>query len=295
MYQFHQEQHSYALQLAQDNVLKQARGSWVMTSPNETGFVKLPNERILYTSPPRTSLQISTPNTFPGAQPFSAKSDAGVVYLTNQRVCKHFTSPRTLLTSLQIVYLPSAPTPDLQSFASPILNLQDTFVRAPFFGANYWVALCKPVAGGNIPPTHAAIELRFTFREGGAFDFHTLFEQIKERLYQAYTVAQETSQRDAAGNIDLANVHLEQLPAYEAPREVQDEGPTILSPVPVRPGRDSGVDGVRSPLTNSSPKPERSVAPDEPPPGYEEAQAQAVGADLDRRLRQEAESHSSTD
>ena len=86
MYQFHQEQHAYALQLAQDNVLKQARGSWVMTSPNEAGFVKLPNERILYTSPPRTSLQLSAPNTFPGAQPFSAKSDAGIVYLTNQRV-----------------------------------------------------------------------------------------------------------------------------------------------------------------------------------------------------------------
>ncbi|KAH7342936.1 hypothetical protein BKA65DRAFT_526910 [Rhexocercosporidium sp. MPI-PUGE-AT-0058] len=273
MYQFHQEQHSYALQLAQDNLLKRARGSWVMTSPNETGFVKLPNERILYTSPPRTSLQLSTPNTFPGAQPFSAKSDAGIVYLTNQR----------------IVYLPAAPTPELQSFSSPILNLQDTFVRAPFFGANYWVALCKPVAGGNIPPTHAAIELRFTFREGGAFDFHTIFEQIKERLYQAYTVAQESSQRDAAGNIDLANVHLEQLPAYEAAREVEDDGPTILSPIPTRPGRDSGVDGVRSPITSSPPKPEPGTAPDEPPPDYEEAQAQAVGIDLDERLRQGAE------
>ncbi|KAK2627320.1 hypothetical protein QTJ16_003286 [Diplocarpon rosae] len=270
MYQFHQEQHCYALQLAQDNVLKQTLRSWVMTTPNEAGFVKLPNERILYTSPPRTSLQLSTPNNFPGAQPFSAKSDAGVVYLTNQR----------------IVYLPSSPTPELQSFSAPILNLQDTYVRAPFFGANYWVALCKPVAGGNIPPSHGAVELRFTFRDGGAFDFHTIFEPLKERVYQAYTVAQETSQRDPAGNIDLANVHLEQLPAYEAAREVvEEDGPTILSPVPLRPGRDSGIGGVRSPVT-SSPKPEPFIAPDEPPPGYEEAQAQAVSIDLDHRLRQ---------
>ncbi len=188
------------------------------------------------------------------------------------------------------MYLPTAPTPELQSFSSPILNLQDSFVRAPFFGANYWVALCKPVAGGGIPPSHAAVELKLTFREGGAFDYHTTFEQIKERLQQAYSVARESGQRGGAGGVDLANVHLEQLPAYEPAREImpEDDGPTILSPIPTRPGRDSGVDGVRSPTERSSPKPEQ-FAPDEPPPGYEEAQAQAVGVDLDRRLREEAE------
>lgn len=84
-------------------------------------------------------------------------------------------------------------------------------------------------------------------------------------------------------------MHLEQLPAYEAAREVEDAGPTILSPIPTRPGRDSGVDGVRSPITSSPPKPESSTAPDEPPPDYEEAQAQAVGIDLDQRLRQGAD------
>ena len=84
MYQFHQEQHSYAMQLAQDQKLK--KSSWVMTTPNAESFIKLPNERILHTSPTRTHLQISTPNTYPGAQPFSAKSDSGVVYITNQRV-----------------------------------------------------------------------------------------------------------------------------------------------------------------------------------------------------------------
>lgn len=89
MYGFHQEQHFYTLQLAKQKELK-STDSWVMTSPNEAGFVKLPNERILFTSPPRTHLQISTPNTYPGTEPFSAKSDAGVVYITNQRVRKAF-------------------------------------------------------------------------------------------------------------------------------------------------------------------------------------------------------------
>jgi hypothetical protein len=85
MYQFHQEQHLYALKLAQTEVLKDAR-SWVMTSPTEQGFVKLPNERILYTSPPRASLQLSPPTTIAGAEPFSVKSDSGIAYITNQRV-----------------------------------------------------------------------------------------------------------------------------------------------------------------------------------------------------------------
>lgn len=87
MYQFHQEQHSYALRAAQEGELKSSQ-SWVMTTPNTEGFVKLPNERTLFTSPTRVSLQISTPNNFPGAEPLSIKSDAGVVYVTNQRVCR---------------------------------------------------------------------------------------------------------------------------------------------------------------------------------------------------------------
>lgn len=248
-----------------------------MTAPCQEGFVKLPNERILYTSPSRTSLEISSPKTS-GSEPFSVKSDAGLVYITNQR----------------IVYLPSSPTAELQSFSSPILKLQDTHVRAPFFGANYWTASCIPVANGGISPAHSLVELRLTFREGGAFDFHTIFEQIKERLYQAYTVVRETGQRGS--HVDLANVDLEQLPAYEPASEparesdpelnTQEEEPAILSPRPIRPGEatDSGVVGVRS-LDGDSPKPEASVALDEPPPGYEETQAAAVGAELEHRLR----------
>lgn len=187
---------------------------------------------------------------------------------------------------MQIVYLPSTTTPELQSFSSPILNLQDTTVQSPFFGPNYWTGVCKPVAGGGIPPSNAAVTIRLTFRDGGAFDFHSIFEQIKERLYQAYTVARESGQRN------VVDVDLEQLPAYEPTRDVehQDDAPTILSPIPVRPlARESGVDGVGSPREPSPPKPEQFTAPDEPPPGYEEAQAQAVGVDLDQRLRDAAE------
>ena len=125
-----------------------------------------------------------------------------------------------------------------------------------------------------------------TFREGGAFDFHSTFEQIKERLYQAYTIARESGQTGTGSmEVNLANVHLEQLPAYEPVREVEEEEPTILSPVPRRPSE------LRSPMTTgpAAPRTGEFTAPDEPPPGYEEAQAQAVSVDLDARLRQEAE------
>lgn len=232
--------------------------SWVMTSPEDGGFIKLPNERTLFTSPPRTSLQISTPNTPPGTNPFSMKSDSGSAYITNQR----------------LIYLPANPGPELQSFSCPILNTQDTYVRAPFFGPNYWTGLCKAVQGGGIPPVYPAVEIRLTFREGGAFDFHTTFEQIKERSYQAYTVARETSQGRAT--VDLANVHLEQLPAYEPTRgagSVEDQ-PVILSPRPVRPiERDIEAPMGEASITAIAP-------PSEPPPGYEEAQSEPVNTGL---------------
>jgi len=114
------------------------------------------------------------------------------------------------------------------------------------------------------------VELRLTFKEGGAFDFHTIFEQIKERVYQAYTVARESGQQ-GAGGADLASVHLEQLPAYEPvssePAHRESEGPVIHAPVPIRRGSAAPTTTILGP--NQVPP------PDGPPPGYEEAEAQA--------------------
>jgi len=138
---------------------------------------------------------------------------------------------------------------------------------------------------------HSVVELRLAFKEGGAFDFHNIFEQIKERVYQAYTVARESGPQGVAAN--LADVHLEQLPAYEVAQqtapavEQEDEAPVIISPTPVRPiERDNGV--ARSDTENSL-RQGQVPTPDEPPPGYEEAQTQAVGASLARRLTEQAE------
>jgi hypothetical protein len=93
MYQFHQDQTTYTILQAEKKLKSK---SWVMTTPGSEGFIKLPNEQILYTSPLRTSIQLSTPNTYPAANPYSAKSDSGIVYVTNQRV-NHYVSNNELI------------------------------------------------------------------------------------------------------------------------------------------------------------------------------------------------------
>ena len=65
--------------------LRAVRDSWVMLDEH-TGFVPLPRERILFTSPPRTTLVLQTPNSYPGKEPLAIQSSAGTAFLTNQRV-----------------------------------------------------------------------------------------------------------------------------------------------------------------------------------------------------------------
>ncbi|KAL2350182.1 hypothetical protein BJ546DRAFT_491371 [Cryomyces antarcticus] len=267
--------------------------NWVMLSDSE-GFTPLPGEQKLYTSPPRTSLSLHTLNKFPGKEPFSVQSSTGCVHLTNRR----------------IVYLPAAPTPQLQSFTAPILNLHDTRVTAPFFGPNVWIALVQPVQGGGIPPQHAAIELKMTFKDGGAFDFHSRFERVKERLQQAVEVARESGQvagdgseqgrgrgAGALGGVNMDSVHLEQLPAYEEPGIPlsQASGAAAATTVPqvsssTPPSQGNRDTAATNPIV--SPQPTRRRAPSqglssppaEPPPGYEEVQRETIMDELERRL-----------
>lgn len=186
------------------------------------------------------------------------------------------------------MYLPAKPTDAFKNFSCPILNLHDTYVRAPFFGSNYWQAAVQPVSGGGIPSHITIVDLKMYFRDGGAFDYHNTFVEIKERVSAAVQIAREqgsTSRGGPLGGIDMNNVHLDQLPAYEA------TGTTTVS-------RDVPSDfAIDTTLTTSSAAPttamdgsaDTTAAPNEPPPGYEETQMQAVGIDLDRRLREEAE------
>lgn len=67
------------------NKLRLSMNSWVMLHENEA-FIRLPNERLIYTSPPRTSFSLQPPSGYSGRESLSLQSNSGLVYLTNQRV-----------------------------------------------------------------------------------------------------------------------------------------------------------------------------------------------------------------
>lgn len=237
--------------------------SWVMLSPSATPpYTPLPDEQTLFTSSPRISLSISTPAHFPGKQqqPFSLSATSGLLYLTNRRV----------------IFLPDKGTPQLQSFAAPILNLHDSHVTAPWFGPNVWTALLQPTQGGGIPvPSTGVVEIKFTFKEGGAFDFHTQYERIRERLQQAVEMQRASgadgsgSSRAAMNGVDVSNVNLEDLPAYQE----RGDGP-LIPPIALQSnGTAAGGSGTRT----------AQQVPSEAPPGYEEAQMDRLQEEVERR------------
>lgn len=175
-------------------------------------------------------------------------------------------------------------------------------MTVPWFGPNAWQAVLRPVPGGNIDANHSIIELKLTFKEGGATDFHSSFERIKERLQQAVEVAREaavTSNHTGGylSGVNMDAVHLDQLPSYEA---------SGLDPVAPILQDDTNVDQAsRAPgslaaaappaqnnpgLTQPAPRRQAestdSIPPNDAPPGYEETQQQTVQQELDRRLMQ---------
>lgn len=256
------------------------------------GFVPLPNEKTIFKSSHRTSLSLTAPKTtYPAhSSNVNINSSDGTCYLTNQR----------------IVYLPKTSSEAFSSFSCPLLNLHDTHLVMPWFGPNAWTALVKPVAGGNIPSGSAYIELKLTFKEGGAPDFQSKFEAIKERLQQVVDVARQTNTdsrrvgNDGMGGVNLAAVHLDELPRYEdsghdriAPQtETRQEEEVTVMPA------NATSDQVRAMAAahrqqqeqrsrqnsrgHSSDNAEHET-PSDAPPGYEEAQQQSVQAEMEWR------------
>ena len=125
-----------------------------------------------------------------------------------------------------------------------------------------------------------------SFKDGGAYDFQSSFERVKEVLSNAIEEARESGRVNGrAENVDMSAVHLEQLPAYEEVGNAPSAPPSnVLRPTPISPIRqqqrtqtsytNAGHDGDMSltqPLNQQQFQP-----PNEPPPGYEEAQQGSV-------------------
>jgi WW domain-binding protein 2 len=273
----------YIVRMSKTKRIRSHLCSWVMLAPQgKPPFTFLPNEQNLHTSTPRISFNLQTPNNssqYPGNKqtPFHLSSPSGVVYLTNRR----------------IIFLPDKSTPQLQSFAAPILSLHDSHVAAPWFGPNVWTALLQPTQGGGIPtPSTGVVEVKFTFKEGGAFDFHTQYERIRERLQQAVETQRldgDTSSRNGVNGVDINNVNLEDLPAYQE----ETDGPLLP---PIASAVAAAQENVRSRNYEQvngddgrNRRREDEDTPIEPPPGYEEAQMASLRDEVERRLEREGQ------
>ncbi|KAI1185346.1 hypothetical protein F5B17DRAFT_35074 [Nemania serpens] len=217
---------------------------------SRTGEIEpLPHESILFKTRGRVALSITAPGLPPSVAPLSIKSDSGTAYITNQR----------------LIYLPATPTEQFKSFSTKILGCEDGRMRSSWVGPWYWEASVRPVPDGNIPADYFTVTLKLTFKDGGSSEFESKFVEIKARLHHAVQIAEESGQRNWA-----LHVHDEQLPEYTAAQGPSDHNPSTAS--------------------NTTRQAEASQGlPEEPPPDYDEAQAQAVSMRLDEQLREEAE------
>lgn len=254
--------------------------NWVMLDPKQ-GFVRLPAEKQIFASPSRTGFSITTPRAYPGNNPLSIQSNAGVVYLTNQR----------------IVYLPASPTPAFQSFSAPLINLHDSHVSAPIFGPNVWQAILQSVPGGGLPPNQAHIEIKLIFKDGGAFDFHTTFERIKERFHEAIATSRESAMTGGSSSnqgrgegpmagVNLDDVHLDELPTYQNSGldQLAPQPPAVEPRPPPPPLQEDPVPSFDEAVEGRVPAQRQSALPTDAPPGYEETQQQSIERELEARL-----------
>ena len=183
------------------------------------------------------------------------------------------------------MYLPTTPTQEFRSFSAPLTNLHDSHVTVPWFGPNVWQAIIQPVPGGNIPPEHTAVELKFTFKEGGATDFHSNFERIKEKFQQVLESSSTEGglpiRRDGGTTgMNMDAVHLDQLPTYEASNHDRTALPTEAHQTTL--SRPEAASLQPRPALAASRPP--AAEPSDAPPGYEETQQQSVQEEVDRRL-----------
>lgn len=151
----------------------------------------------------------------------------------------------------------------------------------------------RPSVGGGIPPDVPRLDIKLTFKDGGHDAFQSKFEVMKERLAYARTLQQETGQIIPTG---------EDLPKYEATLPARgSRSPPVPGAAPELATASAGASTASSvlrpaeepaPESTSAPESGRGfsqVTPDEPPPDYEEAQAQAIGMRLEEDLREAAD------
>ncbi|CAG8625717.1 2188_t:CDS:10, partial [Ambispora leptoticha] len=119
----------------------------------------------------------------------------GVIHITNQRV----------------IFLSKPTVEHLKSLSIPLKNLRDGKLVQPWLGANYYTATVIPVPNGGMS---APGTIKITFKEGGGFEFSSIYSQIIQRM--------------AEHESNIAPETYEQLPVY-TPRETSENATTTTS------------------------------------------------------------------
>lgn len=146
------------------------------------------------------------------------------------------------------------------------------------------------------------MQAKLTFQEGGAFDFSSIYERIKESASQAADIARESGRVLQEGEIDL-----EQLPAYEeaASSTSAVSAPALATvtasagtstgsvqrPMPIHPngvpGSSTATNGGDSRAAKPDPTRDQPIPPpDGPPPGYDEVPNNSVVNGLENRVKE---------
>ena len=150
---------------------------------------------------------------------------------------------------------------------------------------------------------HQLVQMKLTFKEGGAFDFSTIYERLKETMSQSAEVIRETGGRYTDGEANL-----EQLPAYEetpgsgnmaAAQQPASPAVTVTAersnekiarPTPISPTRrpnpqprENGGNGI---VNSASASTQPTAAPNEPPPAYDETAPSPVVNGLENRVQE---------
>ncbi|KDE04062.1 hypothetical protein MVLG_05501 [Microbotryum lychnidis-dioicae p1A1 Lamole] len=192
--------------------------NWVMLSPTRSP-IPLPSEKVLHTVP-SVSISLfpcppgSAPNANPTPPSSESKSDKGNLYATNKRV----------------VYVSTVAQEGkgrVDSFSVPWQGFVDGRFVQPWFGANYYEALCLPdprSTDSGISTPHLS---RFYFNEAGGYQFYEICEEMKARIGNSSERGRGTP--------------VEALPLYEPPSSTTSNttgsgpGPSPLSQLHIDP------------------------------------------------------------
>ncbi|TPX40023.1 hypothetical protein SeLEV6574_g06853 [Synchytrium endobioticum] len=146
------------------------------------------------------------------------------------------------LTNLRMVYVLNPLLDHLKTFNVPLENLKDGKFIQPWFDANRYEGTVIPVPHGGLRERGI---MKLTFKEGGGFEFSSIFQQLRSRITGEPT-------------------QYENLPAYEEPAASSSSSLAEIQPV-----------GASSrPVFSVSPPTEHPLessisTPLEAPPGYD--------------------------